>query len=221
MNTVCARLLISLLLTLLLPFESFAFELPLEEHTIRDAYFLGQRNDQKTNAELKPYIHALPLPQKGPYISEIRLYTPYAQVIDLSRTHTQGYSAQQAAADYHSHPDTILLRVRIEFTPTYGSIESDRDSRDLNSEKGITLRPGDFWQTFNIGLSQNDQWIEPVHRHGEPTFAATEQGGGSMTGALVWLEFDAHEVASEVVTAEVFTPDGQHVLTTFDLAVLR
>jgi hypothetical protein len=33
--------------------------------------------------------------------------------------------------------------------------------------------------------------------------------------------FDAHDFSSDEAVAEIFTPDGQHVTTTFDLAVLR
>jgi hypothetical protein len=90
--------------------------------------------------------------------------TPFAQVVEASNAQSAGYSAQQAAADYHSHADKIVVRFHIEFTPSYGYIESDRDRADLAAEKGISLRSEDFWQAFNTGLSQNDQWIEPLSR---------------------------------------------------------
>lgn len=198
----------------------FAFESPLSEKTIREAYFLGQHHDSSTQSALKPYVHALPAPHSGPYISEIRLFTPYAQVIEASSAQSAGYSAQQAAADYHSHADTIVVRFHIEFTPSYGYIESSRDRDDLAAEKGISLRTEDFWQAFNTGLSQNDQWIEPLSREGEPIYARSEDGG-SMIGAYVWLTFDAHDVSSDEAVAEIFTPDGQHVTSTFDLSTLR
>jgi hypothetical protein len=208
------------LATLLLLFSCAAFESPLGDKTIREAYFLGQHHDASTQSALKPYIHVLPAPPKGPYISEIRVFTPYAQVIESSSAQSAGYSAQQAAADYHSHADTIVVRFHIEFTPSYGYIESSRDRADLAAEKGISVRSEDFWQAFNTGLSQNDQWIEPLSRDGEPIYSRSEDGG-SMIGAYIWLTFDAHDVSSEDAVAEIFTPDGQHVTTTFDLAGLR
>src|SRR5215470_13144737 len=104
---------------LLYPQGIMAFESPLSESAIRDAYFLGQRNDQKTSDLLRLYTRSLPLPDKGPYVSEIHLLTPYAQVVTNSSQHSTGYSAQQAAADYHGRGDTVLLEVRIEFTATY------------------------------------------------------------------------------------------------------
>jgi len=204
---------------LVLP-PAFAYETPLTDKTVREAYFLGQHHDASTQSALKPYIHILPAPPKGPHISEIRLFTPYAQVIEASNAQSAGYSAQQAAADYHSHADTIVVRFHIEFTPSYGYIESDRDRADLAAEKGISLRSADFWQAFNTGLSQSDQWIEPLSRDGEPIFSHSSESG-EMIGAYISVTYDAHDVSSDSAIAEIFTPDGQHVTSTFDLSRLR
>ena len=100
-----------------------AYEVPLDPHSVRDAYFLGQRNDEKTARFLDAYVKHLPPPEKGPDISEIQLLTPYAQVVELSRQKTVGYSAQQAEQDYRERGDRIRVRVRIEFTATYGLAE--------------------------------------------------------------------------------------------------
>ena len=214
------RAFVVILLLALLSNSCLAFESPLSDKTIREAYFLGQHHDASTAAALRPYIHNLPVPPKGPYISEIGLLTPYAQVIDVSNSQSAGYSAQQAAADYHARTDTILVRVRIEFTPTYGYIESSGE-RAGGPRKGISLRPQDFWQAFRIGLSQNDQWIEPLSTDGEATYAPNAESGSVMTGALIWVFFDARDLDSAPATAEVFTPDGQHISSKFDLASLR
>lgn len=214
------RLLATIAPLFLFSSQCFAFETPLTDRTVREAYFLGQHHDASTQAALKPYQHHLPEPKSGPYISEIRIMTPFAQVVEASSSQSSGYSAQQAAADYHSKADTIVVRFHIEFTPTYGYIESARDRADVAAEKGITLRSEDFWQAFNAGLSQNDQWIEPLSRDGEPIYARSEDSG-AMIGAYIWVTYDAHDVASDPVTAEIFTPDGQHVTSTFDLSTLR
>jgi hypothetical protein len=42
-----------------------------------------------------------------------------------------------------------------------------------------------------------------------------------LDGAYIWLTFDAQQISSDVATAEVFTPDNQHVTTAFDLGSLR
>jgi hypothetical protein len=221
----------------LLSVESLAFESPLSDRAVRDAYFLGQRNDEETVSTLNQYIRNRPVPPKGPHISEVRLFTPYAQVVDVSRKQVVGYSAQQAAQDYHARGDFILVRVRIEFTPSYHAIESDRSAKELSSEKGLSLRREDFWTAFRVGLSQKDQWIEPRDIRGEPTYfqrlfrgepvitpnSGTSSGlpTGDMTGAFVWVEFDARDVASEPARVEVLTPDGQRVVVDFDLSSLR
>lgn len=194
----------------------FAFESPLSDETIREAYFLGQHHDASTKSALDPYIHRFSPPKTGPYISEIRLFTPYAQVIDVSNSQSSGYSSQQAAADYRARTDTILVRVRIEFTNTYGLIEAGNDAKSASSEKGIKIRHEDFWKAFRFGLSQKDDWIDPLSLDGEATYS-----DNGMDGALLWLVCDAHDLASEPATVEVFTPDGQHVISTFDLASLR
>ena len=204
---------------LVLP-PAFAYETPLTDKTVREAYFLGQHHDASTQSALKPYQHHLPVPKSGAYISEIRVMTPFAQVVEASNAQSAGYSAQQAAADYHSHADTIVVRFHIEFTPSYGYIESDRDRADLAAEKGISLRSADFWQAFNTGLSQNDQWIEPLSRDGEPIFSHSSESS-EMIGAYIWVTYDAHDVSSDEAIAEIFTPDGQHVTSTFDLSTLR
>jgi len=214
------RSLLAVTTALLVLPPAFAYETPLTDKTVREAYFLGQHHDASTQSALKPYVHILPAPPKGPHISEIRLFTPYAQVVEASNAQSAGYSAQQAAADYHSHADTIVVRFHIEFTPSYGYIESDRDRADLAAEKGISLRSADFWQAFNTGLSQNDQWIEPLSRDGEPIFSHSSESS-EMIGAYIWVTYDAHDVSSDEAIAEIFTPDGQHVASTFDLSTLR
>jgi hypothetical protein len=221
-RTRLARSAASLLLTAFLIAPAAAYEAPLDPHSIREAYFLGQRNDEKMARFLDTYVKHLPPPEKGPYISEIQLLTPYAQVVDLSRQKTVGYSAQQAEQDYRDHGDTIRVRVRIEFTATYGLVEAQKATRSGTSP-GFTLRPEDFWKQFKVGLSQKDQWVEPLDTYGEPTYSLFNPGatGPVMNGALVYVEWNAADVSSSPANVEVFTPDGQHVVATFDLEKLR
>ena len=85
------------------------------------------------------------------------------------------------------------------------------------------MRSEDFWKDFKVGLSQNDQWIEPLDIYGEPTYSLFNPGatGPVMNGALVFVDFNAADVSSSTANVEVFTPDGQHVVATFDLEKLR
>jgi hypothetical protein len=203
--------------------QCLAFEVPLADRTVREAYFLGQHHDASTESALRPYLHNFSPPEKGPEIRDIRLLTPYAQVIDASNSQGAGYSAQQAAADYRARGDTIVVRFQIRFTPTYSYIKSNRDRNSDSQTGGITIRSEDFWQSFKVGLLQNDHWIEPLSHEGEPIYiAAHAQGTGSiLDGAYIWLTFDAQDIASNTATAEIITPEGQHIATDFDLATLR
>src|SRR5438132_8183822 len=109
----------ALAVTLLVWPCSAAFGTHLSDQAVREAYFLGQRNDERTAQFLESYLRRLPMPQSGLYVSEIELFTPYAEAVDLSRQHTVGYSAQQATQEYRDRGDVFRLRVRVFFTDTY------------------------------------------------------------------------------------------------------
>lgn len=199
-----------------------AYDAPLDPSAVREAYFLGQRSDEKRAKFFEAYLKHLALPEKGPYVSEIELLTPYAQVVDVSRQHTGAYNAQQAAEDYKKRGDSIQVRMRIEFTPSYGPIESLPPSRDSRAGPGIPIRRDDFWKDFQIRLSQAGKTIEPLDTYGEPIFnRSSGVGWGGLAGAQVWFYYDAADVASTEATVEVVTPDGQKITAKFDLEKLR
>ena len=198
--------------------SSPAFDLSLSDEAVREAYFLGQRDDEDTAEVLAPYTRHLALPEKGPYISAISLSTPYAQIIDASRQRAGYYSAQEAQQDYGKRGDTILVFIRIEFTATYGYPQAVATANEVAKEQGISLQPEDFWKGFCLGLSQGDKWIQSLTERAEAVY---DQGEGGLGGAVVWLKFDAHDVASTEASVEVEAPDGQHVVATFDLSRLH
>lgn len=200
-----------------------AFESPLSESAVREAYFLGQRNDQKTADLLKLYTASLPLPDKGPYVSEIHLLTPYAQVVALSSQKTVGYSAQQAAVDYHGRGDTLLLQIRIEFTNTFTYDDAVRTARDTGQELNRYLEPEDFWRAFRFSLSQSGKSFEPREVRADPLYITSSQRDSweTLSGAIVWLEFEASQLESQPVNVEVLTPAAEKLSANFDLAALR
>lgn len=201
---------------------ALAYDTDLSDTAVREAYFLGQRNSDKTRAFFVPYTKHLSKPKRGPYISEIRMLTPLAQVVQVSSQVPSGYSAQQAQLDYKGRGDTLLLVVHIEFTPTYGPIEADRAASDASKTKGMTLRRDDFWQDFRYGIKQKAGWIEPRVIRGEGEYDAADKfGNGGLVGAWVYVEYDVHKVTSDGVDVSVFTPGEDEVQTYFDLASLR
>ena len=200
---------------LLFPQNLPAMAFPLSDTAIRDAYFLGQRNDQKTAEFLKLYTRSLPLPDKGPYIAEIDLLTPYAQIVSDCSRHSIGYSAQQAAADYHGRGDTLLLQVRIELTPTYTYDDAVRTANDTAAELNRQLYPEDFWQAFQFKFSQEEETFEPRAVSADPIEGAASPSdrGPTLHGSIVSLEFEAESVEPGIVQIGVTTPTGQHVTT--------
>ncbi len=194
-----------------------AYERPLDSRSIREAYFLGQRNDEKTARFLAEYVKRLPVPKSGPHVAEIQLLTPYAQVVNRARQTTVGYSAQQAQKDYEAQPDLILVRVRINLTPTYPAY--------ISRGKGqVQERSVDFWRDFEIRLTQGER-ITPKNVSGRALYDSGLAGPrplmGALQGAEVLLEFDAAEIRSVPARIEVLTPEGKTVEAEFDLGELR
>lgn len=195
---------------------SLAYDFPLGSESIREAYFLGRRNDEKTIKFLASYIKRLPLPEKGPYISEISLYTPYAQIVLNSWRNAALYSAQQAEQEYRTLGDTIHVRVVIEFTPTFNAMEGVRPDKDAADKEGLVRRSDGFWREFQYELRQNKNVIKPKSTNGKPIYSDS-----GFSGAEVQLEYYAKSIASGETTFEVSTPDDHHVSAQFDLSELR
>ena len=98
-----------LLAAALLAPASLAFDIPLSDEAIRQAYFLGQRRDEKTAQFFEKYNRRLDPPESGPYISDIAFFTPYANAVELSRQNSLGYSAQDALQVYKKHGDIVSV----------------------------------------------------------------------------------------------------------------
>jgi len=78
---------------LLLVPPSFAFDTPLSDTAIRDAYFLGQRRDDTMTRFLNRYTKFPDAPDSGPQIYSVTFLTPYALVVQQS-SQRLNYSAQ-------------------------------------------------------------------------------------------------------------------------------
>jgi hypothetical protein len=203
-----------LLIALFAPQFSSAYEHPVSFYSIWQAYFLGQKNinDEGLAAFLASYVKRLPLPQSGAHVTAIEIHTPYEQVVLRTLQSSVDYSPQQAEQDYRAQSDVILVRVRINLTPTYSSRV---DTSPVNH--GVQLRPLDFWRDFSFRLIQEKE-VVPNKISGRPLFA---KGNGGLSGAEVELQFDAAKVASTPVRIEVRMPEGNTVTVEFDLEKLR
>ncbi len=197
-----------------------AYEHPLDSHSIREAYFLGRRHDDKTAAFMGQYLKRPPLPKSGPHVAEIELRTPYEQVVLRAAQAPGSYSAQQAEKDYAGQSNLILVRVRINLTPTYPAYVTDPSGRKGPPKE----RPEDFWRDFKIRVLQGKA-VTPNKSTGRPLYTSGLPGprlvAGALVGAEVQLEFDTGQIASSPVRIEVLTPDGQTVEAEFDLRDLK
>lgn len=160
---------------LLIP-SALAFDTPLSPEAVREAYFLGQHNNQSTLDFFSPYLRTLAPPDKGPYIAEVEIYTPFTQIMETSRRRSMGYSAQQAELDYRHSRDKIYIRVRIDFTDTYGALELYRSAKADKELSGRDQPRPDFYRDFRVGLSQRagptheERWVEPLRIILEPSY---------------------------------------------------
>ena len=198
----------------------FAFQTPLSDTAVREAYFLGQRHDQSVSDFFAKYAKTLPAPQYGPYISTIRFLTPYAQVVSLSGNKSAGYSAQQAERDHHADAETVVVSADIYLTDSYGPfLAAPTDSRS-GSPVGLTPRSSDFWRDFDVSVSSDSRTLSPQDTSGQPIYNCSEYGC-SLVGATITLTFAAAKFPSDSVTVNVVPPEGDEVSLDFDLTSFR
>jgi hypothetical protein len=204
----------------LLATPAFAFHFPLSSEAVREAYFLGQRRDDSMARCLDTYARHLAAPKTGPYISSIQFLTPFAQLIRHSSEHSLGYSAQQAEQDHHGDKETVEISVEILLTNTYGAFLTDPAPARPSSPYTYRLRSAGFWSDFQVQVFEGDKIIEPSSYNGKPNYLCSE-GGCTLSGATILLDFPAAAFDSDSVTIEVTPPEGEPVATDFDLTHLR
>ncbi len=216
-----ARPALSLVLaTLLLSPASFAFNSPLSDEAVREAYFLGQRHDGSFARLLDKYSKRLPPPQSGPHISSVIFLTPFAQVVRFSESYAGSYSAQQAALNHRAQEEVVKISVEILLTPSYSSLLTVPTGSRSGSPQGYRLRSSDFWKDFHVQVFEGDEDRVPKRFTGEPTYFCSE-GGCILTGATLHLEFPATLFTSDTVTVQILPPEGSEVSVDFDLTALR
>jgi len=197
-----------------------AFQSPLSEESVRDAYFLGQRRDESMARFLDKYTKHLPPPKTGPHIASITLLTPFAMLVQQSTRHTMGYSAQQAQLDHRREGESVKVVVEIYFTESYGAFLTEPTGSRSGSPVGITQRSASFWRDFRVHVFDKDGAFIPLGSSGEPNFICSYEGGCTLTGATLRFEFPA-EPFSDWATIEVDPPAGDPVVLDFDLTSLR
>jgi hypothetical protein len=220
------RFLLAFVLSIASAQTSPAYEVPLTPAGLHEAYILGQRNDQATASSLGPYLQQLTDNSQAPHISEIEILTPFAQVVDLSRRNTSGYTEEQAARDYHQRGDTVVVRILLMLPAAYPKPDTGLSQTPPPPPQppapSTALQPENFWQNFRFETKQHGKTIPTRFIRNKPIYSTpTKDTPGVLDGATVWLEYDAKDVASEETVVEVTTPDSKTIHATFDLKKLR
>lgn len=210
----------------LLAGPGIAYVQRLDQQAIHEAYVLGLRNDKSTGDFLASYISEVAGPQNGAHIAEIELLTPYAQIVDECRQKTGvNFTEQQATDDYKSRGDIIKVNVVIMLPAAYPKAAEAGDAPTpppATGQEKSAMQPENFWQNFKFNLKQNGKAVPSRKISNQPIHStATNTAPAVLTGENVWLEFDVKDVAAELTTVEVVTPEGKSIKANFDLKKLR
>jgi len=221
-----ARILLAFALCITHCGAASAYEAPLPPAALHEAYILGQRNDQSTATFLNPYLKQITEGTQVPHIAEIQILTPFAQVVDLSRRFTSGYTEEQAAREYHQRGDTVVVRILLMLPAAYPKPEPSPAEAPAPAPQppapNTALQPENFWQNFRFDTKQHGKTIPTRFIRNKPIYSTpTKDTPAVLDGATVWLEYDSKDVASDETVVEVTTPDSKTIDATFDLKKVR
>jgi hypothetical protein len=175
---------------------AFAYEYPLSEEAIRDAYFVGTRPNRASTDYLEQYTHVIPKLNVGSYRTVVTIETPYVQVANHARK-AQNYHAQDAVEEFRDKP--------LEF----------RVVMDIYFWRGVS-------ESAKIALVQNKKEITPLSVERSPLYPASDEyyNGGSI-GEHVELNCGPETIDSSILTIRIETPASKLFKTEFDLAEVR
>jgi len=211
---------IALASLLILAPSSSAFDSPLSDTAVREAYFLGQRHDDSLPKLLDKYVLYLQPPKTGPYIQSVSFLTPYVLTALNSSQQVSIYSAQQAQLDHLKNPEVVRVTVQIFLTDSYGPYTAAPTGTDAHALKGIFVRPSDFWRDFRVRVFQKDQMVIPTSANGQAQFRC-EDSGCILSGATLTFEYPADAFTESSATIQIDPPEGDSVLVDFDLTAFR
>ena len=187
-----------LVLSLAVALPAGAYDYPLSSNSIREAYFLGIRQSGLTPAILAPYSQFVPEIHQGSCTSEIRLETPFLQIVAYAGG-VPNYSSQDAVKDFYDKP----MRLRMFLNLCYMRLAPPPNS-------------------VKIRIIQNKKEIVPET---DTRLAYAEPVDGLSVlppnGEKVQLEFEAGKIDSSTCAIVIDTPNDQHVKVELDLQSLR
>jgi hypothetical protein len=202
------------------PLPSSAFDTPLSDTAVREAYFLGQRHDDSLGKLLDKYVLYLRPPKTGPYIESVSFFTPYVLTALYSSQQVSIYSAQQAQLDHLKNPEVVRVTVQIFLTESYSAYSAVATGPDSHSTKGVFVRPSDFWRDFRVRTFQKNELVIPTNANGQPIFRC-EDNGCILSGATLTFEYPAAAFTESSATIQIDPPEGDPVVVDFDLTAFR
>jgi len=201
------------------PFSN-AFDTPLSDTAVREAYFLGQRHDDSLGKLLDKHILYLQPPKTGPYVQSVSFLTPYILTALYSSQQVSIYSAQQAQLDHLKNPEVVRVTVQIFLTESYSAYSAVAAGPDSHSPKGVFVRPSDFWRDFRLRTFQKNELVIPTSADGHPLFRC-DDGGCILSGATLTFEYPAAAFTESSATIQIDPPEGDPVVVDFDLTAFR
>jgi hypothetical protein len=205
---------------LILAPSSSAFDTPLSETAVREAYFLGQRHDDSLAKLLEKYALYLPAPKTGPYIESVSFLTPYVLTALNSSQQVSIYSAQQAQLDHLKNPEVVRVTVQIFLTDSYAAYSAGPVGSNSHSPRGVFVRPSDFWRDFRLRTFQKDELVIPISANGNPLFRC-DDSSCILSGATLTFEYPAAAFTDSSATIQIDPPEGDPVVVDFDLTAFR
>jgi hypothetical protein len=188
----------AVLLAFALVVPAWAYDFPLSESAIRDAYFLGTRQTSLGLNFLADYTHEIPKLSLGNYRSFARLETPFTQVAILS-SKKLNYSAQDAVKEFLGKP--LVFRIQLEICYTLDAPPDGLEVRIVQKKKD--LLPDSFERALFFPAS--DKYAAPPPPIGE----------------TMDFEFRPDKIDSSTLSILIDTPDGQQAQLDLDLRSLR
>jgi len=110
--------------------------------------------------------------------------------------------------------------VDIQLTQSYGAIIATPTHSRSGSPTAIQQRSPEFWRAFKYRIFDGDEEITTEDISGEPQYQCSE-GGCTLTGAIVYIQFPATAFKSDSAAVEVTPREGDAVSVDFDLSSLR
>ncbi|MGB9466057.1 MAG: hypothetical protein WBR10_13180 [Candidatus Acidiferrum sp.] len=184
------------LLAFSLATPAWAYDVPLTENSIRDAYFLGSSEGGLKSDFLATYARWIPDLKQGNCTSQARIETPFLQVANYSAK-VPNYSAQNAVKEFFGKP--LSFRIYLD----------------------VCYRVHAPASAIRVKIIQNKKELLSDSFENSPYSEPTDSGFLPPNGEQIVMKFAAGKIDSSDLTIFIDATDGHHATVEFDLQPLR